>query len=170
MWPESTVCFSEPMLIHHFTFLCRSSMRYRISTERGRPNNFTTNKINDSSKCDFLWKVSQLSPTLHTKQGALIDLSAFWSGSKLEACVNSSSKWTMCCQLLAQGMLWICACQTALIEENWHELPWPCFAWPGTVSSVHLFIAKQGGVIYAWVSSSRNKRNKRTCDLNTTAL
>lgn len=36
--------------------------------------------------------------------------------------------------------------------------------------SVHLFIAKQAGVMQAWVSCSRNKRNKQTWDRNTTVL
>lgn len=57
----------------------------------------------------------------------------FWSGSSLEARVSDSSKWGICCQLLAQGMLRICVCLTARIRENQHELLWLSFKWPGMV-------------------------------------
>lgn len=47
--------------------------------------------------------------------------------------ISDSSKWGICCQLLAQGMLWVCACLTAGIRENQHELQRPSFRWPGMV-------------------------------------
>lgn len=47
--------------------------------------------------------------------------------------ISDSSKWGICCQLLAQGMLWVCACLTAQIRENQHQLLWLSFKWPGMV-------------------------------------
>lgn len=71
---------------------------------------------------------------LHAKQREFVGLSAFWNGNKLKADMSNSSKWTLCCQLLAQGMLWICACQTTPIKEN--QLLQPSPAQPGTIASL----------------------------------
>lgn len=72
-------------------------------------------------------------PLACTRGGELMAGAAFWSGSSLQARISDSTKGGICCQLLAQGMLWVCVCLTARIRENQYELQWLSFRRPGMV-------------------------------------
>lgn len=100
----------------------------------------------------------------HAKQGEFVGLSAFWNGNKLKADINNSSKWILCCQLLARGMLWICACQTAPIKENQHLQP--SSARPGTAASlVHCKTGRRPGQLLQKRKEWTNLLSKYNCSL-----